>query len=113
MAYEKLTDQRLGESSEVVRARVEAAREKQRARFVGTDLASNADMRPADVRKYCKLDDAGTSLLRAAMNELQLSARAFHRVLKLARTVADLANSESIQSAHLAEAVQCRPRRQS
>jgi magnesium chelatase family protein len=67
-------------------------------------------MGPAEVREYCQLDDAGRSLLRAAMEQLQMSARAFHRVLKLGRTIADLAGSETIQTAHLAEALQYRPR---
>ena len=109
VAYEKLTDQRMGETSETIRARVEAARETQRGRFHANGLACNADMRPADVRVYCKLDETGTALMRTAMSQLQLSARGFHRVLKIARTVADLAGSENVLPAHLAEAIHLRP----
>ena len=110
--YLKLTDSRLGESSEMIRARVEKARGIQRQRFAAASgVNTNADMRPADVRVHCKLDDAGMSLVRAAMTQLQLSARAFHRILKLALTIADLAGAESIQAAHVAEAIQYRPRR--
>jgi magnesium chelatase family protein len=112
--YEKLTGERLGESSSIVAARVEAARERQRKRFASHDsrVVCNADMTPADVHVFCKLDTMGQSLMRSAMQQLQLSARAFHRVLKIARTIADLAGSEEIAPAHLAEAIQYRPRRQ-
>jgi magnesium chelatase family protein len=116
--YEKLSGDRLGESSETIRARVEKAREIQRDRFMrhdggaGTKLQVNADMGPAEVREYCELDEGGKQLIRAAMKQLNLSARAYHRILKLARTIADLAESEKIETAHLAEAIQYRPRRQ-
>jgi len=108
--FQKLRDLRPGETSVEVRVRVEAAREHQRQRFAGTDIASNADMRPAQVRKYCALDESCQALMKTAMRQLQLTARAYHRVLKLSRTIADLAGSEAITQVHLAEALQYRPK---
>ncbi len=110
--YDKLSGDRLSEPSASVRARVEAARDMQRRRFEGTSLACNADMGPAEVREYCQIDNTGKALLRTAMQQLQMSARAYHRILKLSRTIADLAQSERIETPHIAEAIQYRPRRQ-
>ena len=111
--YEKLSGDRLSETSESIRQRVQTARDIQNKRFSngdGTGIVCNADMRVGEVRKFCQLQDEGKSLMRAAMTQLNLSARAYHRILKLARTIADLAGSEEIQSAHLAEALQYRPK---
>ncbi|MBI4329608.1 MAG: YifB family Mg chelatase-like AAA ATPase [Chloroflexi bacterium] len=108
--YEKLTDERLGEPSNAVRQRVEMARGVQGKRFTGTSLLTNADMGPVEVREHCRVDQEGQGLLQMAMKQLSLSARGFHRVLKLGRTIADLTGSETIQVAHLAEALQYRPR---
>jgi magnesium chelatase family protein len=109
--YEKLTDRRESERSADVRARVQTARERQARRFAATPrITCNADMGPAEVRKFCEVGAAAQPLLRAAMQRLQLSARAFHRVLKLARTIADLAGAEQIGPPHLAEAIQYRSR---
>jgi magnesium chelatase family protein len=110
--YEKLADPRVGEKSDKIRARVESAREIQRKRLVGSKISCNSGMTPAEVREYCHLDESAQSLLKAAMKQLYLSARAFHRILKLARTIADMDGAEIIKSNHLAEAVQYRPRSQ-
>ena len=108
VGFEKLSDKRRGEGSDKIRARVEKARQKQRERFVElkNGVMTNADMRVAEVRQFCELDESGQQLVRAAMTQLQLSARAYHRILKLARTIADWAGKEGIQFTRLAEALQ-------
>ncbi|NPV06905.1 MAG: YifB family Mg chelatase-like AAA ATPase [Anaerolineae bacterium] len=108
--YDKLSGHQRGEPSSAIRERVEAARARQRERFAGTPLITNSEMGPAEVRQFCPLDRECSSLMRAAMQQLRLSARAYHRVLKLARTIADLAGSQAIATVHLAEALQYRQR---
>ena len=94
--FDKLSADRTGEPSAEIRARVEASRQRQVDRLAETPLLCNADMGPTQVRQFCQVDDAGRSLIRQAMQQLGLSARAYHRVLKLARTIADLAGAEGI-----------------
>ena len=116
--YEKLSGNKVSESSESIRQRVQAARNIQQTRFTkpqstksqSADIVSNADMRIGEIRKFCHLQDEGQSLMRAAMSQMKLSARAYHRILKLSRTIADLAGSDEIHSTHLAEALQHRPK---
>ena len=90
--------------------RVQAARSRQIERFAGTPITSNTEMGPTEVREFCQTDPSSEKLLKAAMQQLHLSARAYHRVFKLARTIADLAESEVILANHVAEAIQYRPR---
>ena len=98
-----------GERSEVIRERVEAARERQRRRFDGEHhIYANAHMGSKALRRYCPLTADGEDLLTTAINRLGLSARAYDRIIKVARTIADIAGSETIQTPHLAEAIQYR-----
>ncbi|OGN98201.1 MAG: magnesium chelatase [Chloroflexi bacterium RBG_13_51_36] len=106
--YEKLTEDKIGESSDKVRARVKSAHEVQVERFRATKLKCNADMTPKEVKEFCTVEPAAQNLLRAAMKQLHLTGRAFHRILKLSRTIADLENSDIIKTHHMAEALQYR-----
>ena len=106
--YEKLTEDKPGEKSDAVRARVKASHEVQVGRFGGTRLQCNADMTPKEVKEFCAVEPEGQNLLRAAMKQLHLTGRAFHRILKLSRTIADLEHSDTIKTHHMAEALQYR-----
>lgn len=109
--FDKLTDNRRGEPSTVIQARIEAARETQRQRYADLPgVLTNSDIGAGEIDQFCKMDDSAGTLLKAAMRKLQLSARAYHRVLKVSRTIADLAASEIIRTEHVAEAVQYRSR---
>lgn len=107
--YEKLVQPPSAETSTRVRDRIRQARNVQRERFRETSLLTNSEMGPEQVWKFCQLDESASGLLQAAMRQMHLSARSFHRVLKVSRTIADLAGSENIGITHLAEALQYRP----
>ncbi|MBQ10689.1 MAG: hypothetical protein CMJ45_03970 [Planctomyces sp.] len=108
--YEKLVDEAPAQDSSYARQRVEQAREIQRERFKDNGFLCNSEMGPAEVWKSCPLDESAKALLQAATQRLNLSARAFHRILKVSRTIADIDAAQDIGVAHLAEALQYRSR---
>ena len=108
--FEKLSENDSAESSKSIRERVEKAREVQQERFKGKKLISNSEMSSQDVKEFCKIDNQTIDILRTAVSQFQLSARSYYKILKLARTIADLEEKEIIESAHVAEALQYRPR---
>lgn len=106
---QELIGQPVGESSAAIRERVNLARARQRQRFSGSPtLYCNAQMSSKEVKKFCRLDPASAELLNQAILRLGLSARAYHRILKIARTIADLAGADTLETAHVAEAIQYR-----
>lgn len=113
VAVEKIVDDKgegvKAENSAAIRERVQRARDVQRGRFAGTKIVCNAEMSTKAAKKYCAIEKDGKNLLQQAMRQMLLSARGYYKVLKVARTIADLADEEMIKSHHLAEALQYRP----
>jgi magnesium chelatase family protein len=108
LSIAELRSSSAGESSAAIRARVETARQRQRQRFRDGRITSNARLPTSQLKKFCALDSQLGDLLQQAMEQLSLSARAYDRILKVARTIADLAGAERIESPHLLEAIQYR-----
>ena len=107
--YKDMSSAKSGESSALIRERVEQARSIQKKRFEQRkNYYSNGQMTPKDIKRFCILDTSSEKLLEKAVDRLGLSARSYHRILKISRTIADLDQSENLQTKHIAEAVQYR-----
>ena len=108
LRYQELASKDSGESSNVIRERVNHARKIQLRRFEKTKIHANAQMSTKEIKRYCMVKEDADKLLETAINKLGLSARAYSRVLKVGRTIADLAQAENIEASHVAEAIQYR-----
>ena len=108
MKYAELANETTSEPSAHVQERVEKARHIQQQRFADTVIHANANMESKQIREYCKIDSQAQELLRIAINQLGLSARAYDRILKVARTIADLNENPHIEAVHVSEAIQYR-----
>lgn len=108
LQFEKLEAEGNGEKSQIIRERVESARKVQKERFQNLGIITNSEMSPDQIKKFCELDEKCVMLLRSAVTSMRLSARAYHRIIKIARTIADLSGELAILPTHIAEAVQYR-----
>jgi magnesium chelatase family protein len=109
--YKKLTSDSVNENSENILSRVVQARKIQEKRFIDSRTITNSEMNLEEIKKFCQINNESKNLLEIASKQLGLSARGFHRILKLARTIADLSESKSIETNHIAEALQFRPQK--
>ncbi len=107
--FKDLTSERSGENSEIIRGRVKEARKSQNQRFLDRkDIYCNARMEPKEIRQYCRIDEQGHNLLKTAITKLGLSARAYDRILKVSRTIADIEGAAEIKPDFVSEAIQYR-----
>jgi len=109
MQFDKMTGQQAGEDSRIIRERVIKARKIQEKRFDQEKILTNSEMSGKHLKKYCQIDSTGQNILKTAINNLHLSVRSYHRILRISRTIADLSESNHIQANHIAEAIQYRP----